>query len=328
MYVILYPTGAPIMRKTYLAYRPIWHLLFSIIIAILASEILYALRAGLTTSIIALLYLVPVIISAAFWGGLAGITTSVLSFLIFNYYFLHPFYTFTVSQPQDILAMFIFLGVAVLISNLMARAQSRLRQVQAREREVLQLYELSAALTGQTVLLSPANVAHAGHTVLGVEAETVYRFDRALPPRDRPYTEEEVLAAVGSVHAAIELVDTHFAVWKGASHLSQIADQFNHGFLIVGSGRETGLSVDASHQPVKLAVNGEIILEQRGGNAAGPSARLLAWLANGGAASQGGIKEGAYVTTGSWTGITFVAPRTRVEVTFEGIGSVAVDIGE
>lgn len=185
-----------------------------------------------------------------------------------------------------------------------------------------------AALTGQTVLLSPANVAHAGHTVLGVEAETVYRFDRALPPRDRPYTEEEVLAAVGSVHAAIELVDTHFAVWKGASHLSQIADQFNHGFLIVGSGRETGLSVDASHQPVKIAVNGEIILEQRGGNAAGPSARLLAWLANGGAASQGGIKEGAYVTTGSWTGITFVAPRTRVEVTFEGIGSVAVEIGE
>lgn len=138
------------MRRTYLAYRPIWHLLFSIIIVILASEILYALRAGLTTSIIALLYLVPVIISAAFWGGLAGITTSVLSFLIFNYYFLHPFYTFTVSQPQDILAMFIFLGVAVLISNLMARAQSRLRQVQAREREVLQLYELSAALTGQT----------------------------------------------------------------------------------------------------------------------------------------------------------------------------------
>ncbi|MGV6874016.1 2-keto-4-pentenoate hydratase [Pseudochelatococcus sp. B33] len=185
-----------------------------------------------------------------------------------------------------------------------------------------------AALTGQTVLLSPATVAHTGHAVLGVEAETVYRFDRALPPRERPYTEEEVLAAVGSVHAAVELVDTHFAVWKGASHLSQIADQFNHAHLIVGSGRETGLSVDAAHQPVKLVVNGETIIEQRGGNGAGPSARLLAWLASRGAVSHGGIKEGAYVTTGTWTGITFVAPRTRVEVTFEGIGSVAVDIGE
>lgn len=185
-----------------------------------------------------------------------------------------------------------------------------------------------AALTGQTVLLSPATVAHAGHTVLGIEAETVYRFDKALPPRERPYTDEEVLAAVGSIHAAIELVDTHFAVWKGASHLSQIADQFNHAHLIVGSGRETGLSVDASNQQVKLVVNGDTIIEQRGGNAAGPSIRLLTWLANGGAASHGGIKEGAYVTTGSWTGITFVAPRAHIEVTFAGIGSVAVDIGE
>lgn len=185
-----------------------------------------------------------------------------------------------------------------------------------------------AALTGQTVLLSPAAVAHAGHAVLGVEAETVYRFDKALPPRERPYTEEEVLAAVGSIHAAIELVDTHFAVWKGASHLSQIADQFNHSHLIVGSGREPGIGVDALHQPVRLLVNGETIIDQRGGNAAGPSARLLVWLVNGGAASHGGIREGAYVTTGSWTGITFVAPRTHVEVTFEGIGSVVVDITE
>ncbi|MFC0218350.1 2-keto-4-pentenoate hydratase [Pseudochelatococcus lubricantis] len=185
-----------------------------------------------------------------------------------------------------------------------------------------------AALTSQTVSLSPASVAHAGHAVLGVEAETVYRFDRALPPRERPYTEDEVLAAVGSIHAAIELVDTHFAVWGRATRLSQIADQFNHAHLIVGSGREAGAIVDALNQPVRLRVNGEIVLDQRGGNAAGPSARLLAWLANGGATSLGGLKEGTYVTTGSWTGITFVAPRSHVEVTFEGIGSVVVDITE
>ncbi len=137
------------MRRYFPRYRPFLFILLAIGTVVLSSEVLYALRDYLTTSVVALLYLVPVVISASLWGGLAGITTSVLSFLIFNYYFLHPVYTFTVSQPQDILVMFIFLGVAVLISNLMARAQSRLYQVQAREREVLQLYELSAALTGQ-----------------------------------------------------------------------------------------------------------------------------------------------------------------------------------
>lgn len=185
-----------------------------------------------------------------------------------------------------------------------------------------------AGLTGQTVSLSPATVAHAGHAVLGVEAETVYRFDKALPPRDRPYRDEEVMDAIGSVHAAIELVDTHFAVWKGASHLSQIADQFNHAHLIIGSGREGCALIDAYQQPVHMKINGETFIEQRGGNAAGPSIRMLTWLANVGATRHGGLKAGAYVTTGSWTGVTLIAPRSHIEVCFEGIGSVVVDISE
>ena len=138
------------MKKTMLAFRPFWRVLLAIATVTIYSILLTSLRQYFTISIVALLYLVPVVISAAFWGGLAGIAASILSFLIFNFYFLHPLYTFEVSQPQDILVMFVLLGVAMLVSNLMARAQQRLKQVQAREREVLQLYELSAALTGQT----------------------------------------------------------------------------------------------------------------------------------------------------------------------------------
>jgi two-component system sensor histidine kinase KdpD len=138
------------MKKTILALRPFLRVLLAIATVTAYSILLISLRQYFTISIVALLYLVPVVISSALWGGLAGIAASILSFLIFNFYFLHPLYTFEVSQPQDILAMFVLLGVAMLISNLMARAQQRLKQVQAREREVLQLYELSAALTGQT----------------------------------------------------------------------------------------------------------------------------------------------------------------------------------
>lgn len=183
-----------------------------------------------------------------------------------------------------------------------------------------------AALTERTILLSPAEASHAGHTVLGVEAETVYRFDKALPTRDAPYSEDEVLAAVGSVHAAIELVDTRFSAWKVAGQLSQVADQFSHSALIVGAGREAGIQVDADNQPVRLSFNGEVVVERRGGNTAGPARRLLAWMANEGTRSHGGIEAGTYITTGSWTGIIFVAPRTRIEAVFEGIGGVVVDI--
>ncbi len=138
------------MKPFFLILRPLWRVIAAVLTVGGYSVLLILLKDYFTTSIVALLYLVPVVVSAAFWGGLAGITASILSFLIFNYYFLHPVYTFAVSQPQDILAMFVLLGVAMLISNLMARAQQRLQLVQAREREMRQLYELSAALTGQT----------------------------------------------------------------------------------------------------------------------------------------------------------------------------------
>ena len=79
------------------------------------------------------------VISAALLGRAAGITASVLSFLIFNYLFISPYYTFRVAHPQDFLAMFVLLGVAILISSLMARIQSNLDQVRARDAERVQL---------------------------------------------------------------------------------------------------------------------------------------------------------------------------------------------
>ena len=47
----------------------------------------------------------------------------------------------------------------------------------------------------------PANLLH----VIGVEAELAYRFNRDLPPRDTPYTRDEVLDAIGTLHPVIEI---------------------------------------------------------------------------------------------------------------------------
>jgi two-component system sensor histidine kinase KdpD len=137
------------MRHWQFSFHPVVNLVISTGIVILSSAILIVLRPFLSISVIALLYLVPVLISAALFGRLAGITASVLSFLIFNYFFLSPFYTFRVAHPQDILVMIVLLSVAILISSLMARIQSNLDQVRAREREAVQLYELSVDLAGK-----------------------------------------------------------------------------------------------------------------------------------------------------------------------------------
>ena len=132
------------------------HLFLASGIVALGTFVLFLLRNFFSPAVAAMLYLGTVVISATVGGRMAGITATLLSFLAFNYLFVEPYYTLTVHQPQDLLIMGVMLGVSVLFSSLMARAQSRLEEVQARERQAMQLYEFSNALTGQ---IDPPGIA-------------------------------------------------------------------------------------------------------------------------------------------------------------------------
>jgi two-component system, OmpR family, sensor histidine kinase KdpD len=136
------------MKSWVKLFRSLISTMFAIGIVLLCSLVLFLLREILSTSVVALLYLVPVVISAALWGRVAGIAASVLSFLIYNFLFIRPYYTFLVAHPQDFIAMIVLLSVAILISTLMARVQANLEMVRKREREAIQLFNLSADLAG------------------------------------------------------------------------------------------------------------------------------------------------------------------------------------
>ena len=144
------------MKSSQRLFRYIYKITISIAIVTVFSLILNLLRTYLSPSSAALLYLIPVLVSAALFGRLPGITASVFSFLMFNYLFIPPVYTFHVAQPQDLLAVVVFLGVATLISSLIVQIQSNLEEVKMREREAVQLYELSVDLAA---INGPAEVA-------------------------------------------------------------------------------------------------------------------------------------------------------------------------
>jgi two-component system, OmpR family, sensor histidine kinase KdpD len=123
----------------------------SAVVALLAvcTAGLHLLRDDLTTSTIALLYLLPVIVSTTWWGLAAGVLASFAAFLLLNYFFIVPYYTFLVHHSPDLLALAVFLGTSVMVSQWVGRAQANLASAQAREREATQLYELSMALAAQ-----------------------------------------------------------------------------------------------------------------------------------------------------------------------------------
>jgi two-component system, OmpR family, sensor histidine kinase KdpD len=122
-------------------------ILLSVMTIAITCVVLIAFRGFFSTSVVALLYLMVVVACTTLGGFSAGIAASVFAFLTFNYFFLPPLYTFTVTHTQDIIALFVFLAIAIFISNLMGRAQTRLEQIKAREREAILLFELSSTLT-------------------------------------------------------------------------------------------------------------------------------------------------------------------------------------
>ncbi|WP_308719114.1 2-keto-4-pentenoate hydratase [Komagataeibacter xylinus] len=157
---------------------------------------------------------------------------------------------------------------------------------------------------------------------LGVEAEIGYRFAKALPPRAAEWTADEVMAAIGSIHPMIEIVDTRFEKPGSQHKLLHTADHQSHGALIAGPGLADWRGVNPTGEPVSLTINGRTVVEHVGGNSAGDPLRLLVWLANHAARRGPGIEAGCLVTTGSTTGTMFVVHDTDVRASFPSIGTV------
>jgi len=180
----------------------------------------------------------------------------------------------------------------------------------------------AAPLNSADLQMTPGPLPASRFNVIGVEAEIAYLLGRDLPPRDAPYSREEVLDAVESLHPVIELVDTRFTRLKVTDALSHTADQMNHGALVIGPALADWRGIDPVNQPVRLSFDGKVVLEQVGGNTAGDPVRLLQWLADTGARAYGGLSAGMVVTTGSCTGLLMIEAGTRVLAEFPGLGSV------
>jgi len=125
-----------------------WNYIISFGLIAFVTAMFFVLRDALDTTLIALLYLIPLGLITALWGLGPGITSALVTFLAFNYFFISPFYTFTVHRPTDVVILVVFLIVAIVISQLVGRTQASFAAATSREREATQLYELSTALAG------------------------------------------------------------------------------------------------------------------------------------------------------------------------------------
>jgi len=76
---------------------------------------------------LSIVFLLAVLVTAMSLGIWPAIFASVLSFLTYNFFFIPPIYTFTIAEPYELLALVIFLVVAVISSALAGRVREQAR---------------------------------------------------------------------------------------------------------------------------------------------------------------------------------------------------------
>ncbi len=136
----------------------------------LLTWILSHLRDEIGLTSVMLLYLVVVVSVAAVGGLWPALAAAIGGSLLANWYFVPPIYTFTIGDEENILAIAVFLALAVLVSGLVSVAARRAVEGQRARVEAEALLRLAGSSPASTVLDSLRRVLGLeGAAVLGKE---------------------------------------------------------------------------------------------------------------------------------------------------------------
>ena len=99
-----------------------------------------------------LVFLTAVVGIAVRYGLWPSLFASIVASLCYNFFFLPPVYTFTITDPTNVAAFFFFTAIAVLVSNVAARVRTLAVTAMARARTTESLYAFSRKLSGAGTL--------------------------------------------------------------------------------------------------------------------------------------------------------------------------------
>ena len=113
----------------------------ALVVICAATVVLRSFGDHVNATTVALTFLLLVLFLATAWGPKPAVLASVLAATSFNYFFLPPVGTFTISDPHNWVAIIAFLLTAVTVGQLSARAKQRTEEAEVGKREIERLYE-------------------------------------------------------------------------------------------------------------------------------------------------------------------------------------------
>ena len=101
---------------------------------------------------IVMLYLIPILFSAIWWGTLPAVVTAFMAVFIFDFFLVPPVKSFTVADIRYLLTFGIFLMVALFTGELSTRLRQQILLSRRREARISALYSLSREITAVSEL--------------------------------------------------------------------------------------------------------------------------------------------------------------------------------
>jgi 2-keto-4-pentenoate hydratase len=183
---------------------------------------------------------------------------------------------------------------------------------------------MAGRILRETVIADGGTASMHGNEMRVAEPEFCFRMARDLPPRASPFTVQEVLDAVATLHPAIEIPDSRFADFVSAGEAQLIADNACAHLFVLGAPTSAdwrGLDL-IEEKPVTTLRGKQYV--GHGKNVLGDPRVALAWLANELRELGLPLRAGEVVTTGTCHPPLAIQAGDHVAADFGALGQVSV----
>ncbi len=206
--------------------------------------VLLPFRDHLSVAMPALVFVVPAMLGTVIGGFWSGAVGAVAGFLVYDWFFLPPYDTFTVRSPQNWIALVVYAAVVLVVAQVVSQLQRLRREADSRTEEARHLYELSQALIGDLPL--SALLTQIVESVQGVFAPRWTALVLPAGGRDAlgPGEVLRVAAAAGEPLSASETA----SVTTGGGHAVSL------GLEAGTTPHRVSVALAVSHRPVGLLV--------------------------------------------------------------------------
>ena len=158
-----------------------------------------------------------------------------------------------------------------------------------------------------------------------IEPEIVSIFNTDLPVRETPYSEQEIEAAIGSTHFALELMQSRYAELENVSFFESLADGLLNQGVYIGPEISTEIALDSMASfTLTISSEDETFINKGVTHPNNHPRVAIYWLVNELRQRGIAIKAGDKVITGSYAGIVKVPFNKPVNFKYGDLGDFSV----